>query len=189
MADDQDQSQKTEDPTDKKLLDAREKGQVPVSREVNHLFMIFAMALIVMTVAPSLMRNLSQVLLKFIEAPHAIPMDQAHLADMLKMVSGQTLQVILVPLIILIVAALLAGLVQTGVLMAPDRIMPKLEKISPLKGVKRLFSSQSVTEFTKGVLKLSVVGAVATPPRPAPAAGQGPLLLRSVAVPLSPRFP
>jgi flagellar biosynthesis protein FlhB len=162
MADDQDQSQKTEEPTDKKLLDAREKGQVPVSREVNHLFMIFAVTLIIMTVAPFMMSNLSNVLLKFIETPHAIPMDQTHLADTLKTVSAQTLQVLLVPLVILIVAAVLSGLVQTGVIMAPDRIKPKLEKISPLKGVKRLFSSQSVTEFAKGILKLSVVGAVAT---------------------------
>lgn len=162
MADDQDKSQKTEDPTEKKLLDAREKGQVPTSREVNHLFMIGAVTLIVMTIAPAIMSNLSQVLVKFIAAPHTFPMDQAHLGDTLTTVSGQTLQMMIFPLVIFIAAALLAGLVQTGMLFAPDRIKPKLEKISPMKGFKRLFSSQSVTEFTKGILKLAIVGAIST---------------------------
>lgn len=162
MADDQDDSQKTEDPTEKKLQDSREKGQVPSSKEVNHLFMIFAATLIVMTVAPGMMSKISHLLLKFIEAPHAIPMDQTHLAATLTTLSAQTFQILLVPLIMLIVAALLSGLVQTGVLLAPDRLKPKLEKISLLKGAKRLFSSQSVTEFTKGILKLTVVGGIAT---------------------------
>jgi flagellar biosynthesis protein FlhB len=162
MADDQDKSQKTEDPTEKKLLDAREKGQVPTSREVNHLFMIAAVTLIIMTIAPAIMSNLSNVLKKFIAAPHLFPMDEAHIGETLTTVSAQALQVMILPLVILIVAALLAGLVQTGVLFAPDRIVPKLEKISPMKGFGRLFSSQSVTEFTKGILKLAVVGAIST---------------------------
>jgi flagellar biosynthesis protein FlhB len=162
MADDQDKSQKTEDPTEKKLLDSREKGQVPSSREVNHLFMIFAGAMIVMMVAPGMMRNLLAALLKFIESPHAIPMDQEQIFDTLNGIAGETFQIVLVPLIILVTAAVLSGLVQTGVLLAPERIKPQLEKISPLKGFKRLFSSESIIEFVKGLSKISIVTLIST---------------------------
>ncbi len=65
-------------------------------------------------------------------------------------------------MLILFGAALATGLVQSGLIMAPDRIKPKLEKISLISGVKRLFSMRSLTEFAKGLFKISVVGFVAT---------------------------
>ena len=68
MAEDsQDQSQKTEDPTEKKLQDSHDKGQVAVSREVNHWFIILGSTISVMALAPIMMSDLSSLLLKFID--------------------------------------------------------------------------------------------------------------------------
>jgi flagellar biosynthetic protein FlhB len=65
----------------------------------------------------------------------------------------------LAPIIgLLILAAVGSGLVQHGFLVAPDLITPKLSKLSPLAGLKRIFSSRGLMEFAKGVLKLAVVG-------------------------------
>jgi len=70
--------------------------------------------------------------------------------------------VVLLPVFLfLVTAALLAGIVQNGLIFSTEQLKPKFEKISPLKGAKRLFSSRSLTEFVKGILKLAVVGAVA----------------------------
>src|SRR5690606_24310365 len=55
-----------------------------------------------------------------------------------------------------------AGLFQHGFLLSAEQIKPKLEKISPLQGMKRLFSLRSFAEFVKGILKLAVVGTVGT---------------------------
>jgi flagellar biosynthetic protein FlhB len=99
---------------------------------------------------------------RFIEQPHAIPVDFGNLEALYGDVLSE-LGLILLPLfLILIVAALSAGLVQNGFLFAPDQIHPKLERISIGSGIKRLFSVKAVTEFAKGVAKLAIVGAVAT---------------------------
>jgi flagellar biosynthetic protein FlhB len=68
---------------------------------------------------------------------------------------------LLVPLALLVLAALAAGLVQNGFVFAGELIQPSLEKISLLGGFKRLFSAKSVVEFAKGLLKITIVGAAA----------------------------
>ncbi|MEE8334132.1 MAG: flagellar biosynthesis protein FlhB [Alphaproteobacteria bacterium] len=163
MADDNtDQSQKTEEPTHKRLQDAREKGQVAVSREVNHWFMILAGTIVVMMLMPSAMTGIRQALTRFLEQPHAIVVDRVALG----MVMSETLSsvgYIMLPIIVLLIgAAFAAGVVQNGFLFAPDQLKPKLEKISIGSGIKRLFSMKSLMEFLKGIFKLVIVGGVAT---------------------------
>lgn len=163
MADDStDQSQKTEEPTQKKLDEAKRKGQVASSREVNHWFMILAAAIVVMTFAHPMMREMKTIFSKFISHPHAIPVDMGNLRDTL---SGTFLELgiaMIAPLGVLVLAALLSGVVQNGLVIAPERLMPKMEKISLKSGFKRLFSLKSIAEFLKGLFKLTIVGVTAT---------------------------
>ena len=162
MADEsQDQSQKTEEPTHKRLEEARKKGQVPSSREVNHWFMILAGTIMLMGMLPAAGRDMVGLLTPFLEKPEAIPTDFGNL----RAVIGQTMSsigLVMMPiLLLLVVAALAAGLLQTGVLFAPEHLKPQLDRISIAGGAKRLFSLRAVMEFVKGVAKLAVVGAVA----------------------------
>lgn len=157
----QDQSQKTEEPTHKRIEDARKKGQVAASREVNHWFMILAATVVMMMVAPGLMKQLRGLFVKFIGQPHQLPTDFNSLHVMLIELISAVGMALLPLTLLLVAAALLAGLVQNGLMFAPDQLKPKFEKISMLKGVKRLFSSRSLIEFLKGVFKLAIVGAVA----------------------------
>jgi flagellar biosynthetic protein FlhB len=162
MAEDADQSQKTEEPTHKKLEEARKKGQVASSREVNHWFMILAATVCMIAFVPSMMRDIKLALLKFVQAPHAInaDLDQIRLV-MIELVADLGAAV-MVPLAVVVVAALGGGLVQNGLVIAAQRIQPKLEKISLASGVKRLFSLRAIAEFVKGILKLALVATVAT---------------------------
>lgn len=162
MADDTDDSQKTEEPSQKKLDDARDKGQVASSREINHWFMIGAGTLFVATFAPQTFLDIRRLILPFIEQPHAIPTDLDHLRRMFLAIFGDLLFASVLPLAIFVVAAIAGGFVQHGFVVSAESIKPKLEKISPLAGVKRLFSAKSIAEFVKGLLKLAIVGAVAT---------------------------
>lgn len=162
MADEsQDQSQKTEEPTQKRLEDARRKGQVPSSREVNHWFMLLAGTIVVMAMLPAAGRDLVGMLRRFLEQPQAIQADLGNL----QAVIGDTMSglgLVMLPIfLLLVVAALGAGLLQSGVVFAPEQIQPQLERISIGSGAKRLFSLRAVTEFGKGLAKLAIVGAVA----------------------------
>jgi flagellar biosynthetic protein FlhB len=163
MSDDTDASQKTEEPTPKKVQDAREKGQIATSREINHWFMLLAASIIFAVLADSLTGDIARTLVKFVARPDTLPVD----ADGLESIFSSTFYEIGIALlpttIILVLAAAASGFMQTGFVASLDRIQPKLEKISILKGAKRMFSMKAVVEFAKGVLKIAIVGSIATP--------------------------
>lgn len=163
MAEDsQDDSQKTEEPTQKRLQDARDKGQVAKSQEVSHWFMIAAFAVIVGFFLPRMVRDVAAIMLPFVAQPHALG---AGPGGLLAAVTDSLLSLgfaLLIPLAFLMLAALASGLVQTGVMATTEQIKPKLEKISVLKGFKRLFSLKTVVEFVKGIAKLAIVATVIT---------------------------
>ena len=156
----QDESQKTEEPTQKRLEDAREKGQVAVSREVNHWFMILAATIMVMMLLPSAMADFGGIFTKFIEQPHLISVDMAGMLDVLKSTAQASGMTMLPTMVLLVLAAIAAGLIQNGLIVSTEQMKPKLEKLSLFKGIKRLFSMKSVAEFTKGIAKITIVGAV-----------------------------
>ena len=164
MADDQsqDKAQKTEEPTHKKLEDARKKGQGVSSREVNNWLMIGAGAVVVIAMAPGIMSQLVRLLRPFLARP-----DQIHVSvgstggDVGGF--GLSLAGILGPAIaILVVAAFGTGILQRGFVVSAENIKPSLEKISILKGVKRIVSVRSFVEFLKAIAKLVIVASVAT---------------------------
>jgi len=162
MADEQDDSQKTEEPTQKRLQDAREKGQVASSREINHWFMIGAATLFVTAFAPQTLVDMQRILTPFIESPDAIPTDLDHLRRIMISLFGDLLVASVLPLTVVIAAAIAGGFLQQGFLVSVEHIMPSLEKISPMAGMKRLFSMKSIAEFIKGLIKLAIVGTVGT---------------------------
>lgn len=161
MADDQDQSQKTEEPTQKRLDDARKKGQVAASREVNHVFILGAAVLLLGGLGADLALRLGNVLMPFIAAPHELAADPAGLGKTFIDLAGAVGLVLLVPTLLFIAAALAAGLVQNGLVVSSEPLVPKLERISLVAGVKRLASVRQVVEFLKGVAKITLVSIVA----------------------------
>ena len=162
MAEESDLSQKTEEPTLRRLDEARKKGQTASSREINHWFMIGAGSLWIGVFGPQVARDLGVVLLKFVESPHAMPTDSEHLRIILLHLMRDVGGVLLLPVLIMMAAALAAGVLQGGFVIALDRIMPNLERISLFSGAQRLFSMRAILEFVKGIVKLCIVAAVVT---------------------------
>ena len=161
MAEDTDDAQKTEEPTAKRLEDAFKKGQVPKSQEVGHWFMTMGIGLVVLIFVAGLGKSLTFDLLKFIEQPHAIATDRFHLGVIFGDLGWAVIWVVAPALGTLMLAGLIGTLIQHRPVLSAERIKPKLEKISIFKGFKRLFSSKSLVEFAKGLLKLAIVGSVA----------------------------
>ncbi len=162
MSENDDKSQKTEEPTPKKLREAREKGQVATSREINNWFMLLASAIIFAGLAPPMASAVVRALTVFIESPDAIAVDSGGLRLALENVFAEVGLALLPITLILVVAALASGLIQNGLILSTESIKPKLEKISLIKGLGRLFSIKAAVEFVKGVIKIAIVGTVAT---------------------------
>lgn len=160
MAEEQDQSQKTEEPTPRKLQQGREKGDVPKSREVNNFFLLLAATLAVGFMAPGIMFGIQGKLRSFIEQAHMLSLDMGGLGRILVDAVGEIVLLLSLPLMLFVVVAVMSGIVQHGLLFAVEGMKPKLSKMSPLAGLKRQFSLQSITEFVKGIVKLSIVGGI-----------------------------
>jgi flagellar biosynthetic protein FlhB len=160
MAEENDDSQKTEEASQRKLEEARGKGQVALSREVVNWAMVLAISGIVMVWAPGAARQIEQALLPFIEQAHLIRLDGSFANAAMTHISDVVL--VLLPALGLTLFAAIAGtVIQTGVLFAGDRIHARLDHISPLRGIERLFSIRSVIEFLKGLAKVILVGVIA----------------------------
>jgi flagellar biosynthetic protein FlhB len=162
MADDaQDDSQKTEEPTQKRLDEAREKGDVAASREVANWFMLAGAAVVVGLILPFSAGSLSRSLAGFLEHPHAFAVDPAALARLFGALSFDVALALALPMALLVACAAGAGLVQHGVVFTAEKLKPSLDKISPIAGARRMFSLRSVAELIKGLIKITVVAAVA----------------------------
>lgn len=161
MAEDNtDDSQKTEEPTQKKLDEARQKGQVAKSQEISHWFMLLAFTSVIGVFGVSLSSGLGGQILRFIESPHTIRIDEKSLenlfSDILLGIGG----LVILPAIVAVAAAVSASFIQIGWLVSAESLKPTPDKISLLKGMKRLFSAKSIAEFVKGIAKLTIVAVV-----------------------------
>jgi flagellar biosynthetic protein FlhB len=159
VADDVDDSQKTEEPSARKLSRARTKGQVVHSREVNNWFIIGTGLGLVLFSGPPVARALGRAVYRYVAAPEQIGMEQ--LGPALKATIGAVGLILLVPLTLLLLAALAGALVQTGFIFAPERLSPDIDNLSPMRGFSRIFSLRGLVEFGKTLAKLAVVVVVA----------------------------
>jgi len=157
MAEDQDQAQKTEEPTQRRLEEARRKGQVASSREVNHALMLGAGALALAAIGPGTAAGIGEALLPFLAAPHAMATGADDLAPLLAALLGDLAVALLAVALAFAGAALAGGLIQTGPVLSATPLAPKLERLSPIAGARRLFSARSMIEFAKGLIKIGLV--------------------------------
>jgi flagellar biosynthesis protein FlhB len=156
----EDDSQKTEDPSDRKLGRAKEKGQVAQSQEVKSWLILLGGTGALVALGGFMSDGIKSAVLPFVETPHAVPMDFEHLLD-----AGTELVLkvglILSPMLgLLLVLAVLANIGQFGLIFAPDKLKFDISKLSLIKGVKRMVSLKAIMEFVKGILKLLVVSVV-----------------------------
>jgi len=158
---DEDDASKTEDPSDKKLGDARKKGQVASSQEVKNFAILVAATAALIAVAPSMVNNLRISIRPFVEHPHDFQVNFENMRTVFLNILLDMAWITAPVFGLLIVAALFSNLAQTGLIWAADKIKPDLSKLSLKKGMERMFGVNAFVEFTKGVLKLFVVGLVA----------------------------
>ncbi len=160
MADDKDDSSKTEEPTARRLQQAREKGQVASSKEIANWMMLAASALALFTLIPAFAQDIVETLAPFIGKPEQMVIDPDSLQDLSLHVLGRLALVVGLFGLLMMVAGIAGHFLQTGLLFSTESLMPKLSKISPLEGFKRIFSGKSMVEFLKGLAKLAIVGIV-----------------------------
>ena len=154
------QSSKTEDPSERKLRDAQEKGNVVKSQEVNTWFILSGSALVFALMAAPTSTSLVGSLRILLESAEKFEVGSQALTQFWNDLAGSILMVALLPSIVLAAFAIAANLVQHRPLLSLEPLKPKFSKINPLEGAKRLFGVDALVNFVKGLIKLAVVSAV-----------------------------
>jgi len=158
MADDHDDSQATEQPTQKRLDQARESGDIIKSTEVSAFILLAGGTLAIVMLGKSTTLGIARLLTIFIEQPEMISVDGAGLTAMLRGTVYQ-LALALAPFAGVMMLASLAGHVLQGRPgFTPSKLLPDFAKVSPIAGFKRLFGLEGWTNLLKGLAKIGIVG-------------------------------
>lgn len=159
MADDRDPSQQTEEPTQKRLQDAREQGDVIKSSEVNAFILLLGGAVAIAMFGGSTLKALAASLRMFLEQPDQMSLDPGAIMALARH-TVMSLGGILAPVFAVMVTAALAGhLIQGRPVFSFEKIKPSLSKLSPLAGLRRMFGLEGLSNLVKGIAKMLVVGA------------------------------
>ena len=157
----QEGQEKTEVPTEKKRRESREEGQVAFSKELSSAALLAGIVLTLVATSPIIldaMRLLMSQIFRDLAQSEELSIDSIFT------LSGEIFYIILpafAPFVaVIIFVGIFASVLQVGVMITFKAISPKFNKISPLTGLKRLFSSQSLADFLKSMAKLIIVGFV-----------------------------
>ena len=162
MAGDSDDSEKSEDPTQKRLDDALQRGDVAKSQEVSTWFVLGAGTLVLMTFSGSMSSGLNTTLRGLLANAHGIATDGRGLIDLATRLGRETIAAVAIPFLVLALAAIAGNMVQHRLVWSTESLKPKASKISPMAGAKRLFSKQALMNFVKGLIKLALLGTIMT---------------------------
>ncbi len=149
MADDQ---EKTEQPTDKKIEDARKEGNVPKSQDASGVITLFIAILAFLLLFPYMSSHMI-FLFKYYFSLLGVPLDKELMIDIAIITIREFLLIILPIAIAIAIAGVIAAFAQFGFLFTTDAIKPKLSKLDPIKGAKNLFSMKKLLEGMKITFK------------------------------------
>jgi flagellar biosynthesis protein FlhB len=160
MADEDDTADKTEDPTQKRLDEALERGDVAKSHEVNTWFMIAGATLVLSSFSGSIGGGILMPLRSLIANSWMIHADGPSLLMLMQSLEYALIGALGIPLLMLAIAAIAGNLIQHRLVWSGESLKPKFSKISPVAGAKRVFGKQAAANFAKGLFKLIALGAV-----------------------------
>ncbi len=159
--------EKTEEPTAKRLDDARKDGKVAKSRELNHAFDLIALFLILKVFTSNVYNSfLSVFSFVYTRIPDFVKNNSQEIsghsvASFLYIIIVESLQIMLPFFIIGFSICVLVNILQIGWKITTKPMQPKLDKFNPINGFQRILSKDSLFELLKSILKLVIIAYVA----------------------------
>jgi flagellar biosynthetic protein FlhB len=160
MAEENDASDKTEDPTQKRLDDAHEKGDVAKSQEVNTWFVIAGATLVLSSFSGSIGGGVLMPLRNLVANSWMIHADGPGLMALTQNLGYALIAALGVPFLMLMLAAIAGNMIQHRLVWSAEQLKPKFSKVSPGAGFKRVFGKQAIANFAKGLFKVIALGIV-----------------------------
>ena len=162
MADEADSDDKQLDPSQKRLDQALERGDVVKSQEINTWFVIAGGTLVMSTFGGSIGTGILVPMRNLLANAWMIRTDGPGLMHLAKSLIYAVVSAVGLPLFMLMIAAIAANLIQHRLVWSAEPLKPSFSKISPASGFKRIFGKQAAVNFAKGLFKVIALGAVMT---------------------------
>lgn len=157
---DESENEKTHDPTQKRLDDAHQRGDVAKSQEVNTWFLLAGGTLVLSSFHATIGTGLQVPMKNLLQNAWMIHTDGPALIVLTKDICLSLVSTLGLPLMLIVLAAVGGNLIQHRLVFSTEALAPKFSKLSPMEGIKRLFGKQAFANFLKGLFKLVVLGAV-----------------------------
>lgn len=154
-------SEKTEQPTDRRRSEAREKGNVARSTDLNAAAHLLAAAAAIAFFSLPVIDALGEIAVGYWTQPGWLQIDIGGVTGEFFEITRALAGAILPWLLLMFVAALAANLAQVGFLLSPEAVQPKFSRINPIKGMERIFSMQSIVKLAGSLAKLALMTAIA----------------------------
>lgn len=161
MAEDNDPASKTEEPTPRRLEEARAKGDVAKSQDLSTWASFAGAAAVVMMMGSVMSQDLARKLIPFIAMPDQFDLRAGGALLVAKMAAMAAAPALALVLAVAVVTGIAGNVIQQGWIWTTEKLKPDLNKVSPLQGFRRLFGLDGLVNFLKSILKLVLVGAVA----------------------------
>jgi flagellar biosynthetic protein FlhB len=160
MSDDVEKDDRTEDPTQRKLDQAIEKGDVPKSQEIGTFFVLCGFTMALLVGAGWSAQEAALSLRSFLMNAHQVPSDGAAFTAITQKGILTGFAAMGLPLGFILCAGLVGALIQHKPLWTFEPMMPKFDRISPMAGAKRMFGKEAWINFAKGLAKTALIGIV-----------------------------
>ncbi|MBF0418742.1 MAG: flagellar biosynthesis protein FlhB [Magnetococcales bacterium] len=157
MADDVDQESRTEDPTSKRMSDARGKGQVTTSREVGTALLLLATTTLFFFQGEKLWFEMQNKMRFFFSGFMSDSIQPQGIVVLLQDIIVSFILDMAPLFILLMIVAILSSTIQHGFLITIEPIMPSFSRLNPIQGIARLFSFKSIIELIKSIIKLFII--------------------------------
>jgi len=157
MAESESGQDKTEDPTDKKKREARERGEVARSKELNTFAVMMAGAGALLVFGGALAQDMAELMRLNFSLTREVVVDQRYMAIFL-MHSGEIAIWAVQPILLSILLAAFVGPISLGGwLFSAGTMAPKFGRMNPLAGIKRMFSTKALMELLKAIGKFTII--------------------------------
>ena len=153
MPEEQTGQERTEQPTERRLQEARKKGQVPRSRELNTMLSLILASIALLVLGGGISRNIMQISVEGFSISRELAFDASQLPFQFMYMASQTLLALSPFMAVMLVAALAGPLMMGGWSFSLETISFKLEKLNPIKGLARIFSLKGLVELVKALAK------------------------------------
>ncbi|MPL99954.1 hypothetical protein SDC9_46176 [bioreactor metagenome] len=149
--------EKTEEATPKKKSDSRKKGQVPRSKDIGLAITMVATVLVIVALSGFIVSSLKNNVIYFLNDMGTMEVTESSLKGINTLIISKMAIVIMPVILPIMIAGVVASLLQTGFLVVKDAIKPSFGKLNPINGFKNMFSKKALVELVKNLILISIV--------------------------------